>query len=127
VPLYAALLVAIAVAYLVPAEALLIDPPAVRYAVASAISFAPVFFANLVFTHSFRDTTSADMAFASNLLGAMVGGALEYVALIAGFRALLLVVAVLYVIAFITRRLRLLADRDMVDERMPAIAAESPA
>ena len=33
------------------------------------------------------------MAFASNLLGAMVGGALEYLALITGYQALLLVVA----------------------------------
>ena len=43
--------------------------------------------------HSFRDTEAADMAFASNLLGAMVGGALEYLALLTGYRALLLVVA----------------------------------
>ncbi len=116
VPLYAALFVAIAVAWLVPADALLIDPPELRYALAAGIAFAPVFFANLVFTHSFRDTASADMAFASNLLGAMVGGALEYVALVTGFRALLLVVAALYVVAFVARRVRFLADRDLVDE-----------
>ena len=85
-PFYAALFVAIAVAYLVPADALLIDPPELRYALAAAIAFAPVFFANLVFTYSFRDTDSADMSFASNLLGAMVGGALEYVALLTGFQ-----------------------------------------
>ena len=36
------------------------------------------------------------MAFASNLLGAMVGGAIEYLALITGYQALLLVVAGLY-------------------------------
>jgi hypothetical protein len=126
-PLYLALLAAIAVAYLVPAEALLIDPPGLRYALAAGIAFAPVFFANLVFPHSFRDTTSADMAFASNLLGAMVGGALEYVALVTGFRALLLVVALLYVFAFVARRLRLLADRDLVDGRGLAVGAESAA
>ena len=82
------------------------------------MAFAPVFFANLVFTHSFRDTASADMSFASNLLGAMVGGALEYLALLTGFRALLVVVAVLYVLAFIlSRRVRLLADVDLVPSR----------
>lgn len=126
-PLYAALLIAIAIAYLLPADSLLIDPPGLRYLLATAVAFAPVFFANLVFTHSFRETASADMAFASNLLGAMVGGALEYVALVTGFRALLLVVALLYAIAFVTRRLRLLADRDLVDERAPAVVVESPA
>jgi SAM-dependent methyltransferase len=113
--LYAALFVAIAVAYLVPADALLIDPPQLRYTLAAAIAFAPVFFANLVFTYSFRDTASADMAFASNLLGAMVGGALEYVALLTGFQPLLLVVAVLYATAFLlARRVRFLADRELV-------------
>ena len=107
-----------------PADALLIDPPEARYALAAAIAFAPVFFANLVFTHSFRDTASADMAFASNLLGAMVGGALEYVALLTGFRSLLLLVAGLYVLAFLfSQRWRFLADKDLVlGEAEPAAA-----
>ena len=85
--LYAALGASIAVAYLVPAEAFLIEPAALRYGLAAAVAFAPVFFANLVFTYSFRDTPSADMSFASNLLGAMVGGALEYVGATASRRA----------------------------------------
>ena len=51
------------------------------------------------------------MSFASNLLGAMVGGALEYVALVTGFQFLLLVVAALYAVAFLlARRFRFLAD-----------------
>ena len=114
-PLYAALFGAIALAYLVPADALLIDPPELRYALAAIIAFAPVFFANLVFTYSFRDTASADMAFASNLLGAMVGGALEYVALLVGFQPLLLIVAALYATAFLlAQRVRFFADRELV-------------
>ena len=80
-------------AYLLPPESLLLDPPILRYVLAAVVAFAPVFLANLVFTYSFRDTTTADMAFASNLLGAMVGGALEYLALLTGYQALLLVVA----------------------------------
>ena len=75
------------------------------------------------------------MAFASNLLGAMVGGALEYVALVTGYRALLLVVAVLYIVAYLlATRWRLLADRELVvehgaaDERVePPAPAASPA
>ena len=101
---YAGLLAALAIAYLVPADALLIDPVEVRYVLAGAIAFAPVFFANLVFTYSFRHTDSADMSFASNLLGAMVGGVIEYVSLIVGYRALLIVVAGLYGLAFLTGR-----------------------
>ncbi len=72
-----------------PPESLLLDPPALRYGVAAVLAFAPVFFANLVFSYSFRDTTTADMSFASNLLGAMVGGAVEYLALITGYQFLL--------------------------------------
>jgi hypothetical protein len=76
-----------------------------------------VFLANLVFTYSFRDTKTADMAFASNLLGAMAGGALEYVALLTGYRALLLVVAGLYLLAWLfATRWRVLADTALARE-----------
>jgi SAM-dependent methyltransferase len=120
-PLYAALFVAIAVAFLLPPESLLIDPPELRYAFAAIVAFAPVFFGNLIFTHSFRDTRTADMSFASNLVGAMVGGALEYLALLTGFRALLIVVAILYALAYLlARRFRLLADVDLVSAGEPS-------
>jgi hypothetical protein len=42
-------------------------------------------------------------AFGANLLGAMVGGVLEYGALVVGYRALLIVVAALYLLAFVCR------------------------
>ena len=123
--LYGLLFVALAVAYLIPPESLLIDPPALRYALAAALAFTPVFIANLVFTYSFRDTRTADMAFASNLLGAMVGGTLEYVALLTGYRALLLVVAVLYALAWLfATRWRRLAD---VDLALDTVATEAAA
>jgi hypothetical protein len=109
--LYAGLFVALAVAFVLPPESLLIDPPWLRYLLAGVVAFAPVFLANLVFTYSFRDTKTADMAFASNLLGAMAGGALEYLALLTGYRSLLLVVAGLYLLAWLfATRWRVLAD-----------------
>ena len=112
--LYALLFASLAVAWLIPPEQLLVDPPELRYGIAVLLAFAPVFFANLVFSHSFRDTRTADMAFASNLLGAMVGGALEYLALITGYQALLLLVAGLYGLAWLfATRFRRLADRDL--------------
>ncbi|MEO7117678.1 MAG: spermidine synthase [Candidatus Limnocylindrales bacterium] len=116
-PLYVALFISLGVAFLLPPESLLFDPPALRYLVAAALAFAPVFFANLVFSYSFRDTKTADMAFASNLLGAMVGGALEYLALITGYGSLLLVVAGLYALAYLAAtRWRVMADRDLAPE-----------
>jgi hypothetical protein len=38
-----------------------------------------------------------------NLLGAIAGGCLEYGALLTGYRNLLVVVAVLYLLAFVTK------------------------
>jgi hypothetical protein len=122
--LYSALFAALAVAFLLPPEALLIDPPWLRYLLAGIVAFAPVFLANLVFTYSFRDTRTADMAFASNLLGAMVGGALEYVALITGYRFLLIVVAALYALAWLfATRWRRLADVSLAAGEEPAAGA----
>lgn len=112
--LYVLLAASVAVAYAVPPQALLLDPAWLRYILASAITFAPVFAANLVFTYSFRETARADTAFASNLLGATLGGVLEYVALVTGYRQLLLVVAALYLLAFLfATRVRVFADRGL--------------
>ena len=121
--LYSALFAALAVAFLLPPESLLIDPPWLRYLLAGVVAFAPVFLANLVFTYSFRDTRTADMAFASNLLGAMVGGAMEYVALLTGYRFLLVIVAALYALAWLfATRWRRLADISLAAGAEPAAA-----
>ena len=112
--IYGALFAFLVAGYLIPPESLLVDPPILRYGIAVFLAFAPVFLANLVFTYSFRDTDSADMAFASNLLGAVVGGSLEYLALVTGYQALLLVVLVLYGLAWVlATRVRRLADQDL--------------
>jgi hypothetical protein len=60
--------------------------------------------ANLVFAQRFKDTSSSTTAFAANLLGAVLGGILEYTALLAGYRSLLIVAAVLYGLAFVFGR-----------------------
>jgi SAM-dependent methyltransferase len=113
-PFYIGLFGSLAVAFLLPPEQLLLDPPWLRYLLAGALAFTPVFFANLVFSYSFRETRTADMAFASNLLGAMVGGALEYLALVTGYRLLLVLVAALYALAWLfATRWRRLADLEL--------------
>jgi hypothetical protein len=48
---------------------------------------------------------SSTVAFATNLLGAIVGGLLEYLSLVTGYRFLLVVVAALYGLAFLSHRL----------------------
>jgi hypothetical protein len=114
IPLYAGLFGTIALAIAIPPASLLIEPIWLRYVVAATLAFAPIFFANMVFSYSFRDTKAADMAFASNLLGAVVGGAIEYVALVSGYGFLLVIVGALYVTAWVlATHVRVMADRDL--------------
>jgi Spermine/spermidine synthase domain len=102
--LYAALGVAVAVAWLVPPDRLLQLSPGPRFAAGTVLAFAPVFIANLIFAERFKNVGSSVVAFGANLLGAMVGGVLEYCALLFGYRALLLVVGGLYALAFVSGR-----------------------
>ncbi len=113
-PIYTAIFVALALNALVPPTALLLDPPWLRYGLAAALVFAPIFFANVAFSFSFRDSRAADMAFASNVVGAMVGGVLEWTALLTGYQSLIAVAAALYLVAYLlATRWRFLADRGL--------------
>ncbi len=89
---------------ILPPEVLLLGNPALRYVLASALAFAPVFVANMIFTNSFRDSEVADIAFASNLLGIMIGGGLEYFSMLIGYRLLLVLVIIFYACALLLRR-----------------------
>ena len=75
-----------------------------RFVAGVTIAFLPIFVANLIFAVRFKGVGESTTAFGANLLGAMVGGALEYLALILGFNALLVVVAVCYTLALLTGR-----------------------
>ncbi|MHB1446667.1 MAG: spermine/spermidine synthase domain-containing protein [Acidimicrobiales bacterium] len=101
---YAALLGALITSYLMPQESLLGLPVIPRFLAATALAFAPVFLANLVFAQRFQHVSSSTVAFGSNLLGALMGGILEYLSLLTGFKFLLVVVAVLYAMAFVFGR-----------------------
>lgn len=109
--LYAALLAALAAAWVIPQDSLLDLAPVPRFAAAVTIAFLPVFLANLVFAVRFRDTASSTTAFGANLLGAMLGGALEYLSLVLGFDALLVVVGLLYGLALLTGHRHLVTRR----------------
>ena len=102
--LYPALLAALALAWLVPGDLLLDLSPVPRFVVGVTIAFLPIFVANLIFAVRFKGVGESTTAFGANLLGAMVGGALEYLALILGFNALLVIVAVCYSLALLTGR-----------------------
>jgi hypothetical protein len=104
---YVALLASLAVAWPVPASWLLSLPWAVRLAVAIVVAFLPVFIANVIFAQRFRDVASSTTAFGANLLGAMLGGVLEYAAIVTGYTSLLVVAAILYGLAFLFGRSKL--------------------
>lgn len=97
--LYSLLFLALFVAWTVPPAWLLSFDGPVRFLAAVALAFAPVFVANLIFAQRFKDTASSTTAFGVNLLGAMLGGVLEYAALWIGYRWLTVMVAALYVVA----------------------------
>ncbi|TMR09375.1 spermidine synthase [Nonomuraea turkmeniaca] len=95
--MYGVLLAGLLLAWLVPNEWLLSLPLPVRAVAAVTVAFLPIFAANVVFAKRFADTADATTSFGANLLGAMVGGCLEYVALVIGYQGLLIVAAILYV------------------------------
>jgi SAM-dependent methyltransferase len=100
----AALFTSLAIAWLVPNAWLLSLPVPLRLLVAVALAFAPIFCANLYFTSRFKDAANPTAAFAANLFGAMIGGCLEYLSLLTGYRFLLVVAAVIYLAAVLVGR-----------------------
>ena len=99
-PLGVILGLSLVVSYFVPASALLDLSLVPRVFCAVFLAFVPIFVANVLFAQKFGHREDGSLAFAANLLGAMVGGTLEYLALLVGFRNLLIVVALLYAGAF---------------------------
>lgn len=97
---YLGIAAALVLAYIVPNASLLAVPVLPRLLAAVALAFAPIFLANLAFAKRFAGTDDAPSAFGINILGAMVGGCIEYLALIVGFRNLLIVAGLLYLAAF---------------------------
>ncbi|HEX3605670.1 MAG TPA: spermidine synthase [Candidatus Dormibacteraeota bacterium] len=102
--LYLVLLLALGVAWLVPLADVLHLDSVPRFAVACALAFTPILLANLIFAQRFRDVGDSVTAFGANLLGAMLGGILEYASLLTGYRTLLVLVAVLYGLALLSGR-----------------------
>jgi SAM-dependent methyltransferase len=108
----------LAVAWLVPAHAVLSLPFAARLAAAIALAFAPIFCANLIFSDRLALAPDPTSAFGANLLGALTGGALEYLALVTGYQALLLVVALLYLGACVAMRFAGRAATPVPDDKV---------
>ena len=67
-----------------------------------AILVGPLFFSGLVFSALIKGTKDLPGAMSYNLMGAMLGGALEYNSMRFGFSSLYLIALVLYGLAWLT-------------------------
>jgi hypothetical protein len=99
--LYGGLAATLALNLLLPLHSLLALDLGLRYLLGCAVLFSPILLANLIFGRLFGDVVTPDIAFASNLLGAFVGGTLEYLSLQIGYHLLLLAVLAAYVLSFV--------------------------
>jgi spermidine synthase len=99
--MYVVLFGGLAMAWLVPAAWVLSLPFPARLVVAILLAFLPIMAANIIFAKRFESSAHPVTAFGINLLGAMIGGCLEYAALATGYRWLLVICACLYLAAYL--------------------------
>ena len=101
-PAFAGIMVAVAAGYFVVTNDIL-DPRVPMGGVMMAVLLTcPLFFSGIVFSTLFSRTKDVGAAMAYNIMGAMLGGLLEYNAMRFGFSALYPMGAALYVLAAVT-------------------------
>ncbi len=103
---YLGLLLFLAATILVPFDVFLNGSVAWRYVMPCLLALGPMFFAGVIFAHSFRDASSPDYAFGSNIAGSVVGGLAESFSTVLGFRYLLLIAIGFYVLSALLPWLR---------------------
>jgi hypothetical protein len=78
-------------------------PYATKAVAVGLLTSLPMLFSGIVFIRSFAATERKDTALGANLMGSLVGGLLQTVTFLTGIKALLLIVAGLYLVAVLTR------------------------
>jgi hypothetical protein len=101
---YGALLASLIALYFVPLDAVLPFSLPLRVLLAGLVIGAPVFAASLIFSDSFRRAPDASAAFGANLVGVVIGGALEYSSMQFGLKFLYLIAAAMYLAAWAAER-----------------------
>ena len=84
---------------LVPLEAFDLLPGGLRALGALAFLGLPLYFAGLVFVIRFAAVSRRDLALGANLVGALAGGAMEYLAFVFGLQGIAVLVLGLYLLA----------------------------
>ncbi len=98
--LYALVAATLVMTYVWPIARWGLAPGIGAYAAAAVYLGVPIFLAAVIFATAFRAARLGSEALASNLLGAVLGGVLEYLSLALGIRALSLLAAAMYLAAF---------------------------
>jgi hypothetical protein len=123
------LFAALAIAYVIPASALLPLGTAAQWAGGGLMVALPILFAALIFSTLLSRRGDASRALAYNLLGAILGGVLEYSAMALGVKAMYLVAGALYAGAafYATREERVLArDESTEPNRREPVMHQKP-
>jgi hypothetical protein len=118
--IYAALLASCLVTFIYPLGRLLgVESVLLRFVLASLMTFAPIFFANLIFSITFRDQSVPEHIFGWNLIGATLGGVVEYASMYFGYSFLALIVAACYSLVIVL--LVLGRRRSRAESESPAV------
>ncbi|MDH3457610.1 MAG: hypothetical protein OER90_12300 [Gemmatimonadota bacterium] len=84
--------------------------PGLSQIVLTALLTLPLFFSGFAFSTELKRSASVAVALSSNLLGAMLGGFLEYNSMYFGFRSLYVLAIAMYLLAFVgSLRVRVLS------------------
>ncbi len=100
-PWFICLFAAMALLYFFPVAWLQALPLATRILLAGVITGLPVGFAGLIVPMLLARSAQPAAALGSNLLGAVLGGCLEYYSMLGGLRSTALMALVLYLVAFL--------------------------
>ncbi|MDR3636273.1 MAG: methyltransferase domain-containing protein [Isosphaeraceae bacterium] len=112
-PFYALLMAGLLANIAVPMTWFLTLPGTARVVVSCAVVFVPIFFAGVIFATAFRASVQPDVDLGWNIAGVLLGGLSEYLSLVVGFNALLVLAMLYYALSAL-----LAGDRN----RSPAIA-----
>ena len=99
--IYLGLCASLLVSTFISLEQLLYSSFALKVAASVLLVGIPVFFAGMAFSQLFKREKLVQYAFGSNLLGAFVGGFLEYAGMIIGLGDLLLVALLIYLCSYL--------------------------
>ena len=119
---YGLLFVSLIGSFLVEPTAVLGGGVTLSFLVA-AVVLAPVFFAGTIFARSFESTRAAGFAIGANMLGAVLGGWVEYATMATGIRSMVVLALGLYLASAVS--LALHRSRERATNRVSKLAANA--